>query len=29
MTYTPPSILDFTGLRAPTLSISRPIYVST
>ena len=29
MTYTPPSILDFTGIRAPTLSISRPIYVST
>jgi hypothetical protein len=29
MTYTPPSVLDFTGIRAPTLSISRPIYVST
>jgi len=29
MTYTPPTVLDFTGIRAPTLSISRPIYVAT
>lgn len=29
VTYTPSSILDFTGLRAPTMSISRPIYVSS
>lgn len=28
MTYTPPSILDFTGISAPTLSISRSIYVT-
>lgn len=28
MTYTPPSILDFTGIKAPTLTITRPIYVS-
>ncbi|MGZ3173552.1 MAG: TadE/TadG family type IV pilus assembly protein [Croceibacterium sp.] len=27
MTYTPPSILDFTGIKAPTLTITRPIYV--
>ena len=29
LTYTPPTVLDFTGLRAPTLSITRPIYVTT
>ncbi|HSQ96752.1 MAG TPA: TadE family protein [Croceibacterium sp.] len=29
MTYTPPSILDFTGIKAPTLTITRPIYVTT
>lgn len=29
MSYTPPTVLDFTGIRAPTLSITRPIYVAT
>jgi Flp pilus assembly protein TadG len=29
MTYTPPTVLDFTGIRAPTLSITRPIYVAS
>jgi Flp pilus assembly protein TadG len=29
MTYDPPSVLDFTGLIAPSLSISRPIYVAS
>ncbi len=28
MSYTPPAVLDFTGITAPTISISRPIYVS-
>lgn len=27
--YTPPTVLDFTGLHAPTLSITRPIYVTS
>jgi Flp pilus assembly protein TadG len=26
--YTPPTVLDFTGIKAPTLTITRPIYVS-
>lgn len=29
MSYTPPTALDFTGIRAPTLTITRPIYVTT
>jgi Flp pilus assembly protein TadG len=29
MTYTPPTVLDFTGICAPTLSITRPIYVAS
>ena len=29
MTYAPPSVLDFTGLVAPSLSITRPIYVAS
>lgn len=28
ISYTPPTVLDFTGIRAPTLTITRPIYVS-
>jgi Flp pilus assembly protein TadG len=27
--YTPPTVLDFTGIRAPTLTITRPIYVTS
>jgi len=29
MSYTPPTVLDFTGIRAPTLTITRPIYVTS
>ena len=29
MTYTPPTVLDFTGIRAPTITFVRPIYVPT
>jgi Flp pilus assembly protein TadG len=29
MNYTPPTVLDFTGIRAPTLTITRPIYVTS
>jgi hypothetical protein len=29
MSYTPPTVLDFTGISAPTLTVSRPIYVTT
>ena len=29
MSYTPPTVLDFTGIRAPTLTITRPIYVAS
>jgi hypothetical protein len=29
MSYTPPTVLDFTGISAPTLTITRPIYVTT
>lgn len=29
MDYTPPTVLDFTGIRAPTLTITRPIYVTS
>jgi Flp pilus assembly protein TadG len=29
VSYTPPTALDFTGIRAPTLTITRPIYVAT
>ena len=29
MSYTPPTVLDFTGITAPTLTVTRPIYVTT
>ena len=29
MGYTPPTVLDFTGITAPTLTVTRPIYVTT
>jgi len=29
MTYTPPTALDFTGITAPAMSITRAIYVAT
>jgi Flp pilus assembly protein TadG len=29
MSYTPPTVLDFTGISAPTLTVTRPIYVTT
>ena len=29
MTYTPPTALDFTGITAPSMSITRAIYVAT
>lgn len=27
MTYTPPTVLDFTGIKAPTITFVRPLYV--
>lgn len=29
MSYTPPTVLDFTGITAPTLTVTRPIYVTS